>query len=415
MALPNSGPISLSMIQGEFGGSQPISLSEYYKNGPYVNQYSTAPRVPTAGTIKFSDFYGASHYTPTFQTVVLGDGQTFTVPATIVSSLYVNLISGAGGAGGNDSNPGYPGYPGRLVTGYIIVSPGDVILASVGGAGVGGGSGGGAAGGTGGYGGVLGFPGGRGGNSGVIPWSGAGGGGGGATAIAKNGAIVGVAGGGPGGGGGGNYSSGQPTQGYVSTGSFAGGPGQNKGSGAWYATGREADSWCDFIATYGIWQGDPQSAGPYTYSAPVSFPVSGNYTFNLSIDNYGSLSLDSATILTTNSFSTVTSTTYYVTAGVHTVNVTGTNTGGPAAIAAQIIAPDSGELWNTLSAVSGGGPQDGGGSGAGGGGYFGGAGGALTGGDNGAYSGSYGADLVPPAGSASTSYSGPTVILQGTW
>ena len=105
---------------------------------------------------------------------------------------------------------------------------------------------------------------------------------------------------------------------------------------------------------------------------------------------------------------------YYVAAGNHTVTITGTNTGGPAAIAGQIIDPGSSEIWNTLSAVNGG-PQDGGGSGAGGGGYYGGAGGALAGGDNGAYSGSYGADLIPPAGSSGTSYSGPTVIIQGTW
>lgn len=249
----------------------------------------------------------------------------------------------------------------------------------------------------------------------MIPWSGAGGGGGGATAIAKNGTIVGVAGGGPGGGGGGNFSSGQPTQGYVSSGRFAGGNGQNKGGGAWYATGNEAPyAWCDFIATYGIWQGDIYSAGAYTYSTTINFPVSGNYTFNISIDNYGSLSLDSSTVVSTDSYSTVTSAVRYVSAGFHTVTIIGTNTGGPAAMAGQIINPDSSELWNTLSAVDGG-PQDGGGSGAGGGGYYGGAGGALAGGDNGAYSGSYGADLIPPAGTASTSYSSPTVIIQGTW
>lgn len=417
MALPNSGPISLLMIQGEFTGTQPISLSEYYKNGPYVNGYSTAPSVPTSGTIKFSDFYGASHYVPTSRTVVLGNGETFTVPATIASSLYVSLISAGGGTGGNDITAGYPGYPGRAVTGYIIVNPGDVILASVGTAGVGGGSGGGASGGTGGQGGVLGFPGGQGGNSGIIPYSGAGGGGGGATAIAKNGSIVGVAGGGPGGGGGGCFSGGQPSQGYISSGSFAGGNGQNKGGGLWFATGNEAPySWCEFIATYGIWQNpdDPYNTGSYTYSSQVYFPTSSNYTFNISIDNYGGISLDGALVASTSDFSNVTSVSYYVTAGYHTVSIIGTNTGGPAAIAGQILGP-SGELWNTLSAVSGGGPQDGAGSGGGGGGYYGGAGGALIAGDNGAYSGSYGADFVPPGGSSNTSYSGPTVTIQGTW
>lgn len=36
MALQTSGAISLSDIQGEFGGSNPISMSEYYRNGSYV-------------------------------------------------------------------------------------------------------------------------------------------------------------------------------------------------------------------------------------------------------------------------------------------------------------------------------------------------------------------------------------------
>ena len=37
MTLQASGAISLYQIQNEFGGSDPISLSEYYKNGSYVD------------------------------------------------------------------------------------------------------------------------------------------------------------------------------------------------------------------------------------------------------------------------------------------------------------------------------------------------------------------------------------------
>lgn len=51
MALPSSGAMSHSMIQGEFGGSNPIHLSEYY---------GVAAGVPTSGTIRNSDFYGTS-------------------------------------------------------------------------------------------------------------------------------------------------------------------------------------------------------------------------------------------------------------------------------------------------------------------------------------------------------------------
>tara|TARA_B110000211_G_scaffold13863_1_gene14412 strand:- start:559 stop:1032 length:474 start_codon:yes stop_codon:yes gene_type:complete len=36
MALQTTGAISFSQMQTEFGGANPISLSEYYKNGAYV-------------------------------------------------------------------------------------------------------------------------------------------------------------------------------------------------------------------------------------------------------------------------------------------------------------------------------------------------------------------------------------------
>ena len=57
MALPASGQLSLSQIVGEFGGSAPHSLSEYYRNGGLVPSGNT--NVPTSGIIDFSDFYGA--------------------------------------------------------------------------------------------------------------------------------------------------------------------------------------------------------------------------------------------------------------------------------------------------------------------------------------------------------------------
>jgi len=57
MALPASGTITLADIQTEFGGSNPISLSEYYRGGAYVTSNNT--NVPTSGTISLSNFYGA--------------------------------------------------------------------------------------------------------------------------------------------------------------------------------------------------------------------------------------------------------------------------------------------------------------------------------------------------------------------
>jgi len=59
MPLPCPGPqpISLANIQSEFGGSNPIGLGEYYRNGAYVGSNNT--NVPTSGPIKLSNFFCA--------------------------------------------------------------------------------------------------------------------------------------------------------------------------------------------------------------------------------------------------------------------------------------------------------------------------------------------------------------------
>ena len=62
MALQSSGAISLSDIQTEFGGSNPISLSEYIRNGAYVPDAAANASIPTTtSNISFSQFYGATN------------------------------------------------------------------------------------------------------------------------------------------------------------------------------------------------------------------------------------------------------------------------------------------------------------------------------------------------------------------
>lgn len=63
MTLPTSGPLTLADIQTEFGGSNPISLSEYYAGGSYVPAGTTGTNgaVPSSGTISISNFYGTSN------------------------------------------------------------------------------------------------------------------------------------------------------------------------------------------------------------------------------------------------------------------------------------------------------------------------------------------------------------------
>ena len=62
MALQTSGAITLAQIQTEFGGANPISISEYYAGGDWVppGTSGTNGAVPTSGQISFSQFYGTS-------------------------------------------------------------------------------------------------------------------------------------------------------------------------------------------------------------------------------------------------------------------------------------------------------------------------------------------------------------------
>ena len=60
MAVKSSGSLSFNTdIVGEFGGSTPHSLSEYYRGG--ANVPSGVTDVPASGEIQFSDFYGTSN------------------------------------------------------------------------------------------------------------------------------------------------------------------------------------------------------------------------------------------------------------------------------------------------------------------------------------------------------------------
>ena len=62
MPIGSSGALSLSDIQTEFGGSNPISLSEYYAGGSNVPSGISGDNgaIPSSGAIDISDFYGSA-------------------------------------------------------------------------------------------------------------------------------------------------------------------------------------------------------------------------------------------------------------------------------------------------------------------------------------------------------------------
>ena len=118
MALPGSGPISSSMIQTEFGGSNPTAISEYYKGGANVPDTGTNVNIPTSGQIKFGNFYNGSDLV-SYQYVldkgidyeVCNGGIPTTVYQTVSTfSFSENIYSNAGLT--TFANSGFYGYLG---------------------------------------------------------------------------------------------------------------------------------------------------------------------------------------------------------------------------------------------------------------------------------------------------------------
>ena len=91
MTLQASGLIKFSDIQNEFGGTNPISLSEYVRGGGLVPDAAENSSIPTTNSnIQMSDFYNTSSWsTDRTETVMFG-----------VAELQCDGLVGSGGAMG---------------------------------------------------------------------------------------------------------------------------------------------------------------------------------------------------------------------------------------------------------------------------------------------------------------------------
>ena len=83
------GTLSMSTIAGEYGGSTPHSLSEYYRGGGLVPTHSNTAGIPTSGLIDFEDFQNTSATSPNDMSI-----------SGNVGSFYRSQGKGAVGYGG---------------------------------------------------------------------------------------------------------------------------------------------------------------------------------------------------------------------------------------------------------------------------------------------------------------------------
>ena len=171
MALPLSGPLSFLQIQTEFGGTNPISLNEYYRGGAFVTTNNT--NVPTSGLIRVSNFYGgvkqfalvisANLSTPqNLRSLVLAAGwngsdavlvtnnviissNTTSTPALTINGSFPNglvfvnngYVVGMGGNGANANTAGNPGGAAMAVSTAVSITNNGTIAGGGGSGGAG--------------------------------------------------------------------------------------------------------------------------------------------------------------------------------------------------------------------------------------------------------------------------------------
>lgn len=121
MTLPSSGQLSINDIAGEFGGSVPHALSEYY---------GVSTGIPSSGEISISDFYGSSAVSKTFL------GSNFTLSGNPISASFsfgtaapsriiVGFVLGYGGSLQNI------GFTGATIGGVSATFAGSTLNAGV--------------------------------------------------------------------------------------------------------------------------------------------------------------------------------------------------------------------------------------------------------------------------------------------
>lgn len=163
MPLQSTGPISLANIQAELGGTNPVSLSEYYSNA--TPTYPTAAsNIPSIGApISIGMFYGQagpalydfSSFNFTNAGVTGRSGPSLAQCQTAYSSaswtsntIYFNVVNGkqqwtvpksgnysiiaAGAKGGSNTSTARAGFGGRVVQGTIALAQGQIVEIVVG-------------------------------------------------------------------------------------------------------------------------------------------------------------------------------------------------------------------------------------------------------------------------------------------
>ena len=286
-----------------------VPLNLYYRGGGIVPNVSQNNNIPTSGTIRYSDFRGASNSIfYSIDTAAYGLS-VLTVPAG-TWYVFAEAVGGGGGGGGGDNNSGAvlgsPGGNGASFRAKFTINaaqPGTILITA-----------------------------------------GSGGGPGGSDV---------------------NQTNQRDTPGYAGRGYTLLSASQPIGSGnvttlanQFYRVGFVVPSWVNDLNLFAIWHPFFTTQG-LNSRIPVSifFPSSGNYRFAGAGDNFFRVYIDSTTNLqfSASNFNELILGTVSVTAGWHTLYFAALNTGGEFGIFLRINRQsDSLEIFSTNDLVSGG-------------------------------------------------------------
>ena len=97
MPIPASGPLSMTDIQTEFGGTNPIGLNEYYAGGANVpaGTSGTYGAVPSSGAISIQNFYGTTKLVPGSVSFTTAGTYSWVAPSGVTK---VSVVAVGGGA-----------------------------------------------------------------------------------------------------------------------------------------------------------------------------------------------------------------------------------------------------------------------------------------------------------------------------
>lgn len=114
MAVKSTGSLGLENdIVGEFGGTAPHQITEYYRGGGLVDDNSTNASIPTSGEVALGDFYGAANVA-TINLTLSSNTNNYDVytaatanPAYVAGASQINVTVNPGVTVGSTSTSTY--------------------------------------------------------------------------------------------------------------------------------------------------------------------------------------------------------------------------------------------------------------------------------------------------------------------